>query len=140
MRILVVDDEKDAILSLTLLLSGEGHEVRGVQRAAEVRDAIVDFAPDVVLLDIGMPQMTGYQVARTVREHYGSARPALVAVTGHAGSVDKRLAQLAGFDHHVAKPYEPTQLLSLLAMLPATTHSQRAGSRPRGPAGTAHRG
>jgi CheY-like chemotaxis protein len=116
-RILVADDDKDAVLSLTALLREEGYQVRGVHRGAEVLDAVFTFAPDVVLLDIGMPQMSGYDVARTLRERYGSARPALIAVTGRAGEFDRQHALAAGFEHHVAKPYEPRILLRLIGQL-----------------------
>jgi CheY-like chemotaxis protein len=116
-RILVADDDADAVLSLTTLLRDEGYQVRGVHRGSEVLQAIFQFAPDVVLLDIGMPQMTGYDVARTLRERYGSARPALIAVTGRAEESDKQHARAAGFEHHVAKPYEPRALLRLIGQL-----------------------
>jgi CheY-like chemotaxis protein len=113
-RILVADDDKDTVLTLTALLREEGYAVRGVHRGAEVLDAVFNFAPDVVLLDIGMPQMSGYDVARTLRERYGSARPALIAVTGCAGDFDRRQARAAGFEYHVTKPYEPRALLRLI--------------------------
>ena len=116
-RILVADDDKDTVLSLIALLREEGYEVRGVHRGSEVLQAVFNFAPDVVLLDIGMPQMSGYDVARTLRERYGSARPALIAVTGRAGDADQRQARAAGFEHHVAKPYEPRALLRLIGEL-----------------------
>jgi CheY-like chemotaxis protein len=116
-RILIADDDKDAVLSLTMLLREEGYAVRGVHRGSEVLQAVFNFAPDVVLLDIGMPQMSGYDVARTLRERYGSARPALIAVTGRSGKTDRQQALAAGFEHHVAKPYEPHALLALLARL-----------------------
>jgi CheY-like chemotaxis protein len=116
-RILVADDDQDAVLSLTTLLREEGYQVRGVHRGAEVLQAVFNFAPDVVLLDIGMPQMSGYDVARTLRERYGSARPALIAVTGRAGETDRQQARAAGFEHHVAKPYEPRELLRLIGLL-----------------------
>ena len=116
-RILVADDDADAVLSLTTLLRQEGYVVRGVHRGAEVLQAIFNFAPDVVLLDIGMPQMSGYDVARTLRERYGSARPALIAVTGRTGEADRQQARAAGFEHHVAKPYEPRALLRLIGEL-----------------------
>ena len=118
-RILVADDDKDTVLSLIALLREEGYEVRGVHRGSEVLQAVFNFAPDVVLLDIGMPQMSGYDVARTLRERYGSARPALIAVTGRAGEADRRHAHGAGFEHHVAKPYEPRALLRLIGELSA---------------------
>src|SRR5687768_9835852 len=116
-RVLVADDDEDTVLTLTTLLREEGYEVRGVHRGAEVLQAVFNFAPDVVLLDIGMPQMSGYDVARTLRERYGSARPALIAVTGRALEADRQQARAAGFEHHVAKPYEPGALLRLIGEL-----------------------
>jgi two-component system, chemotaxis family, CheB/CheR fusion protein len=130
-RILVADDDKDTVLSLTTLLAEEGYEVRGVQRGSEVLEAVFHFAPDIVLLDIGMPQMSGYDVARTLRERYGSARPALIAVTGRAGPADRAHAHAAGFEHHVAKPYDPRALIELLARLAPRPHAVQSGqSRP----------
>jgi CheY-like chemotaxis protein len=117
-RILVADDDTDTVMSLTLLLREEGYEVRGVHRGGEVLQAIFQFAPDVVLLDIGMPQMSGYEVARALRDRYGSARPALIAVTGLDAS-HRRQSLAAGFEHHVAKPYEPAALLQLIGRLAA---------------------
>src|SRR5688572_8895619 len=116
-RVLVADDDVDTVLTLTTLLRDEGYDARGVHRGAEVLQEVFNFAPDVVLLDIGMPQMSGYDVARTLRERYGSARPALIAVTGRSGKTDRQQALAAGFEHHVAKPYEPHALLALLAQL-----------------------
>lgn len=116
-RVLVADDDQDTLLTLTTLLRDEGYEARGVQCGADVLQAVFNFAPDVVLLDIGMPQMSGYEVARTLRERYGSARPALIAVTGRSGSVDRQQARAAGFEYHVAKPYDPRELLSLIGRL-----------------------
>ena len=116
-RILVADDDEDTVVSLTILLRDQGYKVRGVHRGAEVLQAVFDFAPDVVLLDIGMPQMSGYDVARTLRERYGSARPALIAVTGRTADTDRQQARAAGFEHHVAKPYEPGSLLRLIGEL-----------------------
>jgi CheY-like chemotaxis protein len=115
LRILIADDEHDAVLALTLLLRDEGHEVRGVYRGDAVIEAVTEFSPDVVLLDLGMPHLTGYQVARELRIRYSAARPHLIALTGLAD--DKRLAYLAGIDHHVAKPYDPAALIDLLRSL-----------------------
>lgn len=114
LRIVVADDDRDTVLSLSLLLKAEGHEVRGVYHGADVLSAVCDFGADVVFLDIGMPCLSGYEVARKLRERYGSARPMLVAVTGWTKPSDRVLAQMSGFDHHVAKPYDPNQLLTLL--------------------------
>ena len=114
LHIVVADDDRDCVLSLTLLLQTEGHVVRGVYHGADVLNAVCDFGADVVLLDIGMPQLSGYDVARKLRERYGRAAPMLVAVTGWKKPSDKILAQIAGFDHHLAKPYDPHALLALL--------------------------
>jgi CheY-like chemotaxis protein len=132
LRILVADDDTDAVQSLTVLLRREGYEVRGVHRGAEVLQAIFHFAPDVVLLDINMPQMTGYEVARVLRDRYGSARPALIAVTGLAGEEDRQQARAAGFEHHVAKPYDPAALLGLIGQL--SGRPGRSRPEPRAPA------
>ncbi|MGH8735283.1 MAG: response regulator [Burkholderiales bacterium] len=115
MRILIADDNRDAVLSLVLLLDDEGHQVHGVHRGDEVMPAIRAFNPDVVLLDIKMPGLSGYDVARQIRERYGERRPLLIAVSGHykKGS-DHVLAEIVGFNHYVDKPYQPSALLSLL--------------------------
>ena len=116
-RILVADDDADAVATLSALLREEGYQVRGVHHGAEVLDAVFNFAPDVVLLDIGMPKMSGYDVARTLRERSGSARPVLIAITGRTGLADRQQARAAGFEHHIAKPYEPKALLNLIGRL-----------------------
>jgi len=117
LRVLIADDERDQVATLAAILNDEGHDVREVYRGTEVLRMIADFDPDVALLDIGMPGMTGYDVAREVREHYGAGRPLLIAVTGWKKSSDRILAQLAGFDHHLPKPFESQQLLELLEPL-----------------------
>ena len=116
-RVLVVDDERDAVLTLLELVREEGYDARGGYRGKEVLQLMRDFQPHAVLLDIGMPDVTGYEVARRIRERYGNATPLLIAVTAWKKSSDLILAGLAGFDHHVAKPYEPDALLKLLAPL-----------------------
>ncbi len=114
LRVLVADDERDAVSMLELILRDEGHEVHSVYDGQEVLEAVRSFQPDVVLLDIGMPKLTGYEVARRLRERYGAAL-LLIAVTGWKQGSDRILAQLAGFDHHLAKPYESHALVALLA-------------------------
>ena len=116
-RVLVADDDEDTLLTLTTLLRDEGYEARGVQCGADVLQAVFNFAPDVVLLDIGMPQMSGYEVARTLRARSGRPRPALLALTGRSGSADRPPPPAAGFEYHVAKPYDPRELLSLIGRL-----------------------
>lgn len=117
LRILVADDERDQVATLALLLADEGHEVREVYRGSEVLRMVRDFDPDVALIDIGMPGMTGYDVAREIRQLFGDNRPLLVAITGWKQSSDKILAKLAGFDHHLAKPFDPQELLALIEPL-----------------------
>lgn len=115
LRIVVADDDRDAVVTLAALLQNEGHEVREVYRGSEVLHMVRDFDPDVALIDIGMPGMTGYDVAREVRQVFGAKRPKLIAVTGWKKASDRIAAQIAGFDHHLAKPFETEALLALLA-------------------------
>jgi CheY-like chemotaxis protein len=115
-RVLVVDDDRDTVLTLRMLLDTEGYETRGVHNARATLDAVRDFKPDAVLLDIGMPDMSGYEVARQVRQRHGE-KPVLIALTAWTKASDKLLAQLAGFNHHVSKPYRPEEILTLLTPL-----------------------
>jgi len=119
LRIVVADDDRDAVLTLATVLEHEGHEVREVYRGSEVLRMVREFDPDVALIDISMPGMTGYDVAREIRQIFGKPRPTLIAVTGWKKTSDKILAQIAGFDHHLAKPFESDALLALLAEVPA---------------------
>lgn len=117
LRILVADDERDQVTTLAAILEDEGHDVREVYLGAEVLRMVREFDPDVALIDIGMPGMSGYEVARELRQELGKLRPLLIAVTGWKQSSDRILAKLAGFDHHVAKPFESKTLLDLIAPL-----------------------
>ena len=125
LRILLADDDRDATLSLATLLKLDGYDVRHVYDGGATLDAVREFEPDVVLVDIGMPKLSGYDVARHLRERYGKAGPVLVALTGWKQASDRILATLAGFDHHVAKPYDPASLLALIRRL------ERDGSLPQ---------
>jgi CheY-like chemotaxis protein len=117
LRVLVVDDERDAVLTLVALLRDDGYEVHGAYRAKEALDLVRDFAPHAVLLDIGMPGLDGYEAARRIKQRHGPASPMLIAVTGWKKEADKMRAQQAGFDHHIAKPYDPQAILGLLRRL-----------------------
>lgn len=117
LRVLVADDDRDTVATLAAILNDEGHQVREVYRGTEVMRLLAEFDPDVALVDIGMPGMSGYDVAREVREKHGKVRPLLVAVTGWKKPSDRILAQIAGFDHHLAKPFEAKDLLALLEPL-----------------------
>src|SRR5262245_19510524 len=114
LRILLADDDRDATLSLSTLLRLEGYEVRHVYDGGATLEAVREFQPDLVLVDIGMPKLSGYDVARHFRERYGKEGPVLVALTGWKQASDRILVTLAGFDHHVAKPYDPARLLELV--------------------------
>jgi DNA-binding response OmpR family regulator len=117
LRILVADDDHDLVMSLTVLLRNEGHEVLGVHHGGDVVDTVGDFAPDVLLLDIGLPQKSGYEIVLALRERYGSARPVIVAITGRGKPADLQLSEMFGFDHHFTKPFEPKELLATLSSL-----------------------
>jgi CheY-like chemotaxis protein len=118
LRVLIADDDRDGATTLATLLQIEGYEVRTVHGGQEALDAAREFKPHVVLLDIGMPKITGYEVARRLRQRYGDDCPVLIAVTAWKQASDRILASLAGFDHHVAKPYALSALINLLANLP----------------------
>lgn len=117
LRILIADDDRDSTLSLATLLRLEGYEVRHVYDGEATLQAVREFSPDLLLADIGMPKISGYDVARQVRDRYGKDGPVLVALTGWKQASDRILATLAGFDHHVAKPYDPGRLLELIRSL-----------------------
>jgi CheY-like chemotaxis protein len=117
LRILIVDDNVDAADSIAMLLGMEGHETRAVNTARAALLAVPDFRPEVVLLDIGLPEMDGYEVARRLRSQGGQHRMRLVAVTGYGQPADRRRAHAAGFDEHMVKPVEPTALQDFLRMV-----------------------
>ncbi|MEO6463568.1 MAG: response regulator, partial [Candidatus Eisenbacteria bacterium] len=118
-RILVVDDNRDAADSLTMLLRTLGHEVMTAydgERAAELAE---QTRPEVVLLDIGMPHLNGYDACRRMRGEAWGARLHIIAMTGWGQEEDRRRTGDAGFDFHVVKPVDPAELMKLLASLPA---------------------
>lgn len=114
LRIMVVDDNQDAAETLGLLIETEGHtvDVEIDPRQALARAPLVQ--PDVFILDIGMPHMDGYELARRILAMGGARRPVLIALTGYSQPGDKESARLAGFDHHLSKPLDPAQLHPLL--------------------------
>lgn len=114
LRILVVDDLRDAADSLALLLEALGHQALAVYDGPSALQAAGRFRPQVVLLDLGLPHITGYEVAGQLRQVAGCEQPLIVAVTGYGQAEDRRRTQEAGFDAHLLKPVEPDQLLALL--------------------------
>jgi PAS domain S-box-containing protein len=113
-RVLIADDNKDAAQSLAILLRMQGHEVNIVHNGSDALAKFDTLMPDAVLLDIGMPDMDGYQVARQVRRRAVGRPVKLIAVTGWGQEGDKARALEAGFDHHFTKPIDPLRLMGLI--------------------------
>jgi signal transduction histidine kinase/CheY-like chemotaxis protein len=116
-RILIADDNRDAAESMSMLLRMMGNEVRTVHDGFQAMEEASAFRPDVMLLDIGMPRMNGYDVARAIRAQRWGAGMLLVALTGWGQDDDKRRADEAGFDQHFTKPVNPAALERLISGL-----------------------
>jgi CheY-like chemotaxis protein len=114
-RVLVVDDNRDAADSLGMLLRRIGTDVTVVHDGAAALRALDACRPDVVLLDLGMPEMDGYSVARRIRERPEHRDVVLIALTGWGQEEDRRRTRIAGFDHHLTKPADLGALQALLA-------------------------
>ncbi|HVL55201.1 MAG TPA: ATP-binding protein [Burkholderiaceae bacterium] len=114
LRILLADDNVDFASSFALLLRSAGHEVRVVHDGAAALAMAAEFRPQVAILDIGLPAMNGYELARRIREQTETADTLLIAVTGWGQDKDRRQAREAGFDHHLVKPVEPGQIEAIL--------------------------
>ena len=116
LRVLIADDNRDTVSTLMTLLQTEGYEVRGVHRSADVLGAESEFQPDVVILDLQMPDITGYDLARWLRSRHPRRCPLLIAVSGaFTRPADRQLSHLTGFDYYLAKPYAIGDLLPLIA-------------------------
>jgi len=119
-RVMIVDDNVDAADSLALLLGLQGHETVCAYSAAAALQRVSAFAPDVVLLDIGLPDTDGYEVARRLRGLPGCAAVTLIALTGYGQPEDRERALAAGFEAHLVKPVDLEALEQMLAMCPPT--------------------
>jgi two-component system CheB/CheR fusion protein len=115
LRILVVDDCPDHTDTLAFLLKLWGHEVRTAANGPTALAVAPGYLPDVVLLDVGMPGMDGFEVARHLRRQEGLAATAIIALSGYAQDEDRRHAREAGCDDHLAKPVDLVVLRNLLA-------------------------
>ena len=115
LRILVVDDNQDSASSMTLLLELYGHEVCVANSGQAALEVAAERKPDAILLDIGMPGMNGYEVARRLRQQPAFAETLLIAITGYGRASDLEQTQAAGFDHHLVKPIDYDKLQALLA-------------------------
>jgi DNA-binding response OmpR family regulator len=129
LRLVVADDDLDTVLTLMMVLRDEGHEVRGVHAPAQVLNVINQFDPDAVFLDIGMPGLSGWELARRIRERL-ARRPMLIGISGqYRDGADRILAQIVGFDHYVLKPYDTPALLELLEPLKLQALSAALGEK-----------
>ncbi len=113
-KVLVVDDNRDSAETVAKLLEIMGHQVRTARDGFEALDATKQFAPEVVLLDIGLPGLDGYELARQLREQPDFGSRVLVALTGYGQEEDRRRSKEAGFDFHLVKPVDPETLLALI--------------------------
>ena len=132
-RILIADDNNDALESLATLLQLSGHEVFTATNGGTALQSIERHLPEVVLLDIGMPMLDGYEVARRIRAQPWGQRITLVALTGWGQDSDRRRSREAGFDSHLVKPLDLETLTDLLARLPSAP-----GFPPPGVKSSAH--
>ena len=129
LRVLVVDDNAETAQSMSLMLGLWGHEVRVTYEGEMALDEARREPPEVVLLDIGMPGLDGYEVARRLRGQEGGGAPVLIALTGYGEEEDRRRAREAGFEYHLVKPVEPDELRKMLALAESLVR------QPRRPAG-----
>ncbi len=116
-RILVVDDNHDSALSLAMMLSIIGHETRTAHDGESALAIAESFLPDVVLLDIGLPKLNGYEVAQRIRENAWGQSMFLIAVTGWGQEEDRQRSSEVGLNVHMVKPVEPAALERLLSEL-----------------------
>ena len=113
-RILVIEDNQDAAETLALLLDLSGHEAKPGHTGSRWLASALEWVPDVVLCDIGLPGLNGYGVARELRAQLATRNVLLVALTAFSREEDRQEALSAGFDFHVTKPADPDKLLRLL--------------------------
>jgi signal transduction histidine kinase/ActR/RegA family two-component response regulator len=125
-RVLIVDDNRDSADSLALLLRRHGNEVHTAYDGIAALSAVESFRPEVVLLDIGLPELDGYDAARRIREQSNGRNITLIAVTGWGQEKDRNRSYEAGFDAHVTKPVEPGTLEDLLRGLPGRDRRSKA--------------
>jgi signal transduction histidine kinase/DNA-binding response OmpR family regulator len=128
-RVLIVDDNRDAAETIAQFLQLEGHEAKFVGDGPQALASVPVLAPQVVVLDIGLPGMSGYETAKRMREMPSMRDALLIALTGYGQVEDRRKAEEAGFDHHFVKPADPQALAELIA-----GWAERSGRSQRDPA------
>jgi len=115
LRVLVVDDNVDTVTTLASLVKESGHDVRTAYDGSAVLEAALDYRPNVVLLDIGLPGLNGFEVAKRLRQQPALQNTVLVALTGYGQESDRQRSREAGFDHHLVKPGDFGKVLQILA-------------------------
>ncbi len=115
LRVLVVDDNVDTVLSFSMLLRASGHDVQTAHDGLKAVQAAIDYRPDIVLLDIGLPGLNGYEVAKQIRQHPELKHVVLVALTGYGQDSDRQASGQAGFTYHIVKPARFEELQKILA-------------------------
>lgn len=117
LRVLVVDDNVDMAESLAMLLKAAGHEVRTAYDGDKTVQAVLDYRPHAVLLDIGLPGLDGHEVARRIRQQADLQSVILVALTGYGQEADRQASLAAGFNHHLVKPAEFKDVDRILSLI-----------------------
>ncbi|HUQ75409.1 MAG TPA: response regulator [Burkholderiales bacterium] len=121
LRILIADDDRDTAETLATILRDEGHDVNTVLRGDEVIALERGLRPQVLIVDINMPGMSGYAIAREVRQRRASGAPVMIGISGVWTKTSERsLAHAVGFDHYLLKPCEPSELIAILDRVAAT--------------------
>jgi CheY-like chemotaxis protein len=123
LKVLVVDDNRDGADSLAMMLTAFGHDVRVEYEGRHGAAGAAAWRPDIALLDIGLPGLNGYELARRLRQDASTRHTVLVAVTGWGQQEDLRRSAQAGFDHHLVKPVDPLRLRVMLNMVAARASS-----------------
>jgi CheY-like chemotaxis protein len=127
-RLLLVDDNQDSLEMMSEFLTGLGHEVRGAGEGEGAIKAVSTFSPEIIFLDIGLPGLSGYDLARALRKLPHCANVPIVALSGYSRDQDKALAKEAGFSLHLAKPLDPVRLTSIIERLTSASVEARNGA------------
>jgi CheY-like chemotaxis protein len=120
LRILVADDNTDAAISLRLVLENAGHDVRTAANGHEAVQQVADFAPHVVFMDIGMPELDGVEATRLIRQQPNGEHMVIVALTGWGQLQDRDRTRAAGVNRHIVKPISPEEITEILALAAAS--------------------